>query len=1167
MSLTPGGTQITATWTAPTDNGDTITGYTLVYRDPTTETAEWIPHTTTNTDVTRTITGLTPPTEYEVRVKATNSQGDSRWSEVVSQIAGAPVAPVINLPTPGDGQATVTWAAPTSNNGDAVIDYDVDHRSSTSSYWNPWTPDTTDVNDDPSDSSTLETALTRDVSGLTNGTLYEIRVRAQSGRGESPWSSTRQVRAGVPLAPTGLTLTAGNLHIVANWTAPTSDNGGTITEYVVVYRPTGGSWVTTSVTGTPPVTTVTLSSLTNGTTYEVFVRAENTHGIGAPSDTVTATPTTTKPGKPTLSLAAADGQLTASWSVDNGGETISLPTEYTITGLTNGTSYDVQVRATNSVGDGDWTATESETPVTVPDAPSLSVTAGDQQLTATWSVADDGGSAITDYDIEYREKTTPAPTWTDVPDQGANTSYVIQNLTNDTTYEVRVHATNAEGDSDYSAIVEGTPGTATEPGVPVFALTPGNGSISVSWTVNDGGSPVTLQRVKFRVAGETSDTRRNLGSWLRSYTIDGLTNSTPYEVALRARNAIGWGLWSDWQAATPLPMPGRPVVTLTPGDSQFTATWPAPNDNGSTVNLLRSRYRALASGEASTCAPSNPADWVRRNLAAGVLTETVTGLTNGTSYEYQVRARNSHGWGDWSGCAIAAVGAPSAPVVTLVAGDAKIDVSWTVPANHGSEITRYKVDYRVQADPPVAWITQAILMGPPPPDTSYELTGLANHTTYEVRVQARNSYGDSPWSQAKSATPGGIAPGVPGAPGVPSVSAGEGVTNGSSYDVEVRATNSLGDGDWSATVSATPIPSGTVPGAPIDLALTAGDTQIVAVWGVPATNGGQPISGYDVRCKLSAQPDSSYGICAGDVPGLTATLTGLTNGSGYDVQVRAKNSVGNGAWSPVASATPNPSATAPGRPVVSLSAGNGRITASWSSPASDGADISDYDVRYRESGASGWDDWDHIGTQRTTIITGLRNGSTYEVQVRATNSAGSGNWSNTKSARPRAPAPPPSTGGGGGGFTGGGGGVSASVPGAPGGVTLVAGAGEITVSWDAPTSTGGAAISGYVVAWRPSDSAGWNQASTTSATRRSLSVDRYGGDPLVVGTLYEVRVRAINSADRGAWSDIASVTLTVGGRFVDDDGSVHEANIEAIAHAGITADATAQNRCSVPTIT
>ena len=66
---------------------------------------------------------------------------------------------------------------------------------------------------------------------------------------------------------------------------------------------------------------------------------------------------------------------------------------------------------------------------------------------------------------------------------------------------------------------------------------------------------------------------------------------------------------------------------------------------------------------------------------------------------------------------------------------------------------------------------------------------------------------------------------------------------------------------------------------------------------------------------------------------------------------------------------------------------------SWSAPADNGSAITDYDVQYRQTETTTWLDWAHTGTDTETTITGLTNGQTYEVQVRAENATGESAWS------------------------------------------------------------------------------------------------------------------------------------------------------------------------------
>ncbi len=87
---------------------------------------------------------------------------------------------------------------------------------------------------------------------------------------------------------------------------------------------------------------------------------------------------------------------------------------------------------------------------------------------------------------------------------------------------------------------------------------------------------------------------------------------------------------------------------------------------------------------------------------------------------------------------------------------------------------------------------------------------------------------------------------------------------------------------------------------------------------------------------------------------------------------------------------------------------------SWTAAESERAEVLDYDVRYRENGASpaaDWIDWPHrgVGTHTTIQSDDVAAGTEYEVQVRAINSRGSGNWTASSTVTPNAgqPVEPP----------------------------------------------------------------------------------------------------------------------------------------------------------------
>ena len=82
----------------------------------------------------------------------------------------------------------------------------------------------------------------------------------------------------------------------------------------------------------------------------------------------------------------------------------------------------------------------------------------------------------------------------------------------------------------------------------------------------------------------------------------------------------------------------------------------------------------------------------------------------------------------------------------------------------------------------------------------------------------------------------------------------------------------------------------------------------------------------------------------------------------------------------------------PGAPVVTAE-GSDSLKVSWREPENRGPEIVDYEVRYREGGEAGYRDGGHEGTGLEVRLSGLKEGTAYEVQVRAVNEEGMSEWS------------------------------------------------------------------------------------------------------------------------------------------------------------------------------
>ncbi len=271
--------------------------------------------------------------------------------------------------------------------------------------------------------------------------------------------------------------------------------------------------------------------------------------------------------------------------------------------------------------------------------------------------------------------------------------------------------------------------------------------------------------------------------------------------------------------------------------------------------------------------------------------------------------------------------------LAATAGDKKVSLSWTRPASKGgAAIIGYDVylgtsSHGESADP----VNQSLIAA-----TSYQVTGLANGTTYSVTVKAVNA-----------------------------------------ADLHSAA---------SAEASATPVSPATAPGSPTGLIATAGSAQVTLSWTAPASAGGARITSYDVyegttaNVRLTAPVTSSKGT--------SATVKNLTDGTTYYFKVTAVNQVGAGSASGVASATPAAPITAPGYPTgLTAVPGRGRVTLSWTPPASDGGTgISGYLIY---EGTSPGGPATLVTSVRTTSypVTGLTDGTTYYFTVAAVNDA------------------------------------------------------------------------------------------------------------------------------------------------------------------------------------
>jgi hypothetical protein len=488
----------------------------------------------------------------------------------------------------------------------------------------------------------------------------------------------------------------------------------------------------------------------------------------------------TAPGTPTVT--AEDNQLTVSWAPVDGatayevyygtesdsgsaqkyGEDVGStgsPTEsVAITGLTNGTRYYVWVKAKNSGGTSNFSPQASGTPsatAAAPPAPATPmITAGDKQLTVTWTAVSDA----TAYELYWHTvndyNAIPPANEQDVT---SGTSTTITGLTNDTRYYVWVKAKNSGGTSDFSPQASGTPGAtaATPPAPAAPTITAGDKQLTVTWTAVSDATAYELYCGTSTDSGSASKYGLDITGSVTA-TITSLTNGTLYYVWVKAKNSRGTSDFSPQASGTPQSVggtaPATPAAPATPtvsqGDAQLTVTWTAVS--GATAYEVW-----YGTSNSSGSAQKYGGD-------VGSTSATITGLTNGTLYYVWVKAKNSGGTSDFSPQASGtsqsagdiAPATPAAPVSpTVNPGDAQLTVTWTAV----SGATAYEVWYGTSNSS-----GSAQKYGGDVGSTSATITSLTNGTLYYVWVKAKNSGGTSGFSPQASGTPSNLDSRLPG---------------------------------------------------------------------------------------------------------------------------------------------------------------------------------------------------------------------------------------------------------------------------------------------------------------------------------------------------------------------------------------------------------------------
>uniref|UniRef100_A0A673NGE7 Neogenin 1a n=2 Tax=Sinocyclocheilus rhinocerous TaxID=307959 RepID=A0A673NGE7_9TELE len=593
--------------------------------------------------------------------------------------------------------------------------------------------------------------------------------------------------------------------IKLTWRLPAEPHGDDVT-YSVYYSLEGNNRERIVNTSRPGEMQVTIQNLMPDTKYSFRVVAHNRNGPGESSAPlrVATQPEVQVPGPaPNLqAVVTSPSTVSLSWDMPLTGngeiqnykiyymekgmdseQDLDVSTlSYTMTGLKKFTEYSFRVVAYNKHGPGVSTEDISvRTYCDVPSAPPQNMTfevLNSKSIMVRWQPppADAQNGEIIGYKIRYRKGTRKSEA-AEIT-SGSQLYQLIDGLQRGTEYMLRVSAITVNGtgpatDWTTAETFESDLDETTVPAVPSsLHVRPLVNSIVVSWTPPENQDIVVRgYTIGYGIGSPHAQTIK-VDYKQRYYTIENLNPSSHYVITLKAFNNVGEGIPVYESAITrpqsvPDPLPMLPPVGVQASvlsHDTIKVTW-ADNSLPKNQKITDARYYTV---RWKTNIPANTKFKVANTTT---LTHTVTGLKPNTLYEFSVMVTKGRRTSTWSmtahGTTFETIPSSAPKDVTVVSKEGRprtIIVNWQPPSEANGKITGYIIYYSTDVNAEVHdWVIEPVVGN----RLTHQIQELTLDTTYYFKIQARNSKGMGPMSDAvQFRTP--KAPGILVKPGRPS---------------------------------------------------------------------------------------------------------------------------------------------------------------------------------------------------------------------------------------------------------------------------------------------------------------------------------------------------------------------------------------------------------------
>ncbi|XP_049574334.1 neogenin 1a isoform X3 [Syngnathus scovelli] len=574
--------------------------------------------------------------------------------------------------------------------------------------------------------------------------------------------------------------------IKLTWRPPAEPHGDELT-YSVFYSQEGTSRERVVNTSRPGELQVTIQNLMPDTKYRFRVLAHNINGQGESSTALkVATQAEVQVPGPAPNLQAASNSptsVTLSWDkpVTGNGEILTYKLYYTdksigneqdvdvdglsftMTGLKKNTQYSFRVVANNKHGPGVSTddiivRTLSDVPSAPPQNFTLEVQ-NSKSIMLRWQPppSNSQNGEITGYKIRYRKGSRRSETAETTG--GTQLSKLIDGLERGTEYSFRVSAitVNGTGPATDWTTAETFESDLDESRVPdqpsSLHVRPLVSSIVVSWTPPENQDIVVRgYSIGYGIGSPHAQTIK-VDYKQRYYTIENLDPSSHYVITLKAFNNVGEGIPVYESAITrpqsvPDPTPMMPPVGVQASvlsHDTIKVTW-ADNSLPKNQKITDNRYYTV---RWKTNIPANTKMKVANTTS---LNHMVSGLKPNTLYEFSVMVTKGRRTSTWSmtaqGTTFETIPSSSPKDVTVVSKENKprtIIINWQPPSEANGKITGYIIYYSTDVNAEDHdWVVEPVLGN----RLTHQIQDLTLDTTYYFKIEARNSKGMGPTSEA-----------------------------------------------------------------------------------------------------------------------------------------------------------------------------------------------------------------------------------------------------------------------------------------------------------------------------------------------------------------------------------------------------------------------------------